>query len=138
MDFGGYSLSASDIIAINNDGAVSYHYVDRFGFKELPSFTADNPLKNAEMSMEDDYNMVDGIINNGEKQPTVAELEERSKSEPISLMDLHDAIRREQQEKRKPLPKSERTSVLALLKQPLPESSGHKKSAPIKSAEMEI
>ena len=32
----------------------------------------ENSLKNAEMSMEDDYGMIDGIINNGpkeEKQP---------------------------------------------------------------------
>lgn len=28
----------------------------------------DNPLKNAEMSMEDDYDMIDGIINNGPKE----------------------------------------------------------------------
>ena len=27
----------------------------------------DNPLKNAEMSMEDDYGMIDGIINNGSR-----------------------------------------------------------------------
>lgn len=40
--------------------------------------------------------MVDGIINNGPKQPTVAELEEQAKSgQPISLMDLAGAIQRE-------------------------------------------
>ena len=140
-DFGGHSLSASDIIALNQNGAVSYHYVDRFGFKDVPDFAADNPLRNAEISMEDDYNMVDGIINNGPKQPTVAELEERSKTEPISLMDLHDAIRREEAEKtaeKKTVSKSDRPSVLALLKQPLPEQSAPNKTAPMKGAEMEI
>ena len=71
----------------------------------------------------------------------MAELEERSKTEPISLMDLHDAIRREEAEKpaeKKPVSKSERPSVLALLKQPLPEQSAPNKTAPMKGAEMEI
>ena len=29
--------------------------------------TRDDPLKNAEMQMEDDYDSIDGIINNGKK-----------------------------------------------------------------------
>ena len=32
----------------------------------------DNPLKNAEMSMEDEYDMIDGIINNGPKEDRAA------------------------------------------------------------------
>jgi len=138
-DYRSYSLSASDIIALNQGGAVSYYYVDSFGFKELPDFAADNPLKNAEMSVEDDYNMVDGIINNGEKQPTVAELEERAKHEPISLMDLHDAIVRESKAtEKKPEVMEKRPSVLAMLEQPVPGQNSYKKTAPHKSAEMEI
>ena len=139
VDYKSYSLSASDIIALNQGGAVTYYYVDRFGFKELPDFAKDNPLKNAEMSVEDDYNMVDGIINNGEKLPSVAELEERSKHEPISLMDLNDAIRREQKTpEKKPEVMEKRPSVLAMLKQPVPTQDGHKKTAPSRGAEMEI
>lgn len=139
VDYKSYSLSASDIIALNQGGAVSYYYVDRFGFKELPNFAADNHLKAAEMTVEDDYNMVDGIINNGPKQPTVAELEERAKHEPISLMDLHDAIVREKRaSEKKPGVMEKRPSVLAMLQQPVPGQNGHKKTAPIKSAEMEI
>ena len=138
-DYRSYSLSASDIIALNQGGAVSYHYVDRFGFKELPDFAADNPLRNAEISVEDDYNMVDSIINNGEKQPTVAELEERSKHEPISLMDLHDAILREKKPPEKaPEVMEKRPSVIAMLQQPVHSQNGHKKTAPHRSAEMEI
>ena len=39
--------------------------------------------------MEDDYGMIDGIINNGAKEPTVAQLEQQARSgQPISLMDL--------------------------------------------------
>ena len=77
------------------------------------------------MSTEDDYGMIDGIINNG-KQPTVADLEQQAKSgQPISLMDLADAVRRE----KKP-------SVLEKLKdQP---QQPQRKSKPRKSKEQEI
>ena len=65
------SMSVSDIIAIKHDGKVSYHYCDSFGFEPVPGFLPDNPLKNTEMAVEDDYGMIDGIINNGPKEPTV-------------------------------------------------------------------
>ena len=68
-DFYGHSLSVSDIVALKVDGAVSVHYVDRYGFQELHGFLSDQPLKNAEMQMEDDYGMIDGIINNGKREP---------------------------------------------------------------------
>ena len=60
-DFTGHSLSASDIVALKQDGVVSYHYCDSVGFKELPDFQKENYLKAAEMSTEDDYGMIDGI-----------------------------------------------------------------------------
>ena len=48
-----------------------------------------NPLKNAEMMLEDDYGMIDGIINNGPKEPTVAELEQQARSgQPVSYTHL--------------------------------------------------
>jgi len=37
-DFHGHSLSVSDIVALKQDGVVSYHYVDSVGFRELPEF----------------------------------------------------------------------------------------------------
>jgi len=37
-DFRGHSLSVSDIVALKQDGVVSYHYVDSVGFRELPEF----------------------------------------------------------------------------------------------------
>jgi hypothetical protein len=68
-DFRGHSLSVSDIVALKVDGVVSSHYVDSIGFQELPDFIRrENYLKNAEMALEDDYGMIDGIINNGSKQ----------------------------------------------------------------------
>ena len=61
-DFRGHSLSVSDIVALKQNGVVSCHYVDSWGFKELPGFLKpENYLKNAEMAMEDDYGMIDGI-----------------------------------------------------------------------------
>ena len=68
-DFTGHSLSVSDIVALKQNGVVSCHYVDSVGYKELPSFIqSGNYLKNAEMQMEDDYGMIDGIVNNGPRQ----------------------------------------------------------------------
>ena len=123
------SMSVSDIVAIKRDGKVSCHYCDSFGFAEAPGFLPDNPLKNAEMAVEDDYGMIDGILNNGSKEPTVAQLEQQARSgQPISLMDLAAAAHREDRDKKK--------SVVEQLKsQPKPE---HKKSAPKKSAEREL
>ena len=42
--FTGHSLSVSDIIALKIDGVVSSHYVDSFGFQELPQFLELAPL----------------------------------------------------------------------------------------------
>lgn len=78
-DFRGHSLSVSDIVALKANDVVSCHYVDTIGFKELPDFMKpENYLKNAEMSMEDDYGMIDGVINNGKgmdslEKPSVLE-----------------------------------------------------------------
>ena len=128
-DFHSPSMSVSDIVAIKQDGKVSCHYCDSVGFTQIPGFLPENPLKNAEMAVEDDYGMIDGIINNGAKEPTVAELEQQARSgQPISLMDLTAAAHREEREKKK--------SVMEQLKsQPKAE---HKKTAPKKSAEREI
>ena len=74
------SMSVSDIVAIKRDGKVSCHYCDSFGFTEVAGFLPDNPLKNAEMAVEDDYGMIDGILNNGQRQPPQQELPEKRKS----------------------------------------------------------
>lgn len=75
-DFGGHSLSVSDIVALRQSGVVTYHYCDSVGFEEVPDFQKpENYLKAAEMALEDDYGMIDGIINNGPRDqgPTQAE-----------------------------------------------------------------
>ena len=123
------SMSVSDIVAIKQNGQVSCHYCDSVGFTQVQGFLPENSLRNAEMTVEDDYGMIDGIINNGVKEPTVAELEQQARSgQPISLMDLAAAAHREDRDKKK--------SVVEQLKsQPKTE---HKKTAPKKSAEREI
>lgn len=187
-DFKGHSLSVSDIVVLNVDGAVSCHYVDSFGFKELPQFlepaplvpdnfitgekietprgsfsltsmtkeqmeqagygyhhssdngaylimgngtrafairNEDNPLRTAELSTEQNFNQIDGIINN---QPTVAELEKQSQiGTPIALMDLLYATRRE-----------EKQSVMEQLKTKPPQTQEKSKKAPSVGAEMEL
>ena len=110
-DFTGHSLSVSDIIALKQDGVVSYHYCDSVGFQALPGFMSENYLKAAEMSLEDDYSMIDGIINNGKQ--------------PISLM---DGTERNPQEKK--------PSVLKKLKEQPPQSASERK--PRKTKEKEI
>ena len=138
-DFRGHSLSVSDIVALKQDGVVSCHYVDSVGFTELSSFIRpENYLKSTEMAVEDDYGMIDGIVNNGSKQLTVAELEQQAKTgTPISLMDLADAIHREKRQELQPQDKQKRPSVLAQLRT---KSTDPIKTnqAPIKSAEREL
>ena len=128
-DFKGHSLSVSDIVALKQNGVVSCHYVDSIGFRELPNFLKpENYLKNAEMAMEDDYGMIDGIINNGPKQSTVADLEAQVRAGfSISLTELAAASHREQ---KKP-------SVLEKLRERTPEQSKNK-TAPKRSAEREL
>ena len=103
-------------------------YCDSACFQEIPGFLPSNPLKNAEMTVEDDYGMIDGIINNGPKA-TVAELEAQARSgQPISLMDLADAVHREERDKKK--------SVMEQLRQSPKQE--RKKTAPKRSAEREL
>ena len=129
VDYHRPSMSVSDILAVKQDGVVSFHYCDRFDFERVPDFIKpENYLKNAEMAMEDDFGMIDGIINNGPKVPTVAELEAQVKEgKSISLMDLAAATHREEREKKQ--------SVREKLKnQPKQEQ---RRTAPRKSAERE-
>ena len=91
QDIVGHSLSVSDIVALKQAGVVSYHYVDSIGYKELTNFrTTENYLKNAEMQMEDDFGMIDGIINNGPKEEPkpVKQAEETKTKKPSVLAKL--------------------------------------------------
>lgn len=71
-----------DIVALQRRFAVSYQQTTAAP-KQEAILAKENHLRNAEMSMEDDYGMIDGIINNGkasgqeesqkEKKPSVVE-----------------------------------------------------------------
>ena len=130
QDFTGHSLSVSDIVVLKQQGSVSSHYVDSVGFVQLPAFLPDNYLKNAEMSMEDDYGMIDGIINNGPKeQPEV-------KPKTPDLSALFEAARRTVEEDKQAPEPGKKPSVLAMLHAPAPSRS--EKTAQTKSAERDL
>ncbi|MCD8391277.1 MAG: DUF4316 domain-containing protein, partial [Firmicutes bacterium] len=72
----------------------------------------------AEISLEDDYDMIDGIVNNGDNK-SVAELESDVKAgKSISVLDLANATKREIAEQKSA--KAEKLSLLAKLNRPLP------------------
>ncbi len=128
-DFFGHSLSVSDIVALKQNGDVSYHYCDSVGFRELPDF---NRRENAQ-GLEADRQ---GPGHEGESQhPSVAELEAQVKAgQSISLMDLAHAVQAEDRAER--TAKAEKPSILERLKQPIPKQE--KKTAPQRSAEKEL
>ena len=66
-----------DIVAIKRHFAVDY--LQDKNEDRIRQLSQINPLKNAEMSMEDDYGMIDGIINNG-KAPGKEESKEKKSS----------------------------------------------------------
>ena len=66
-----------DIVAIKRHFAVDY--LQDKNEDRVRQLTQNNPLRNAEMSLEDDYGMIDGIINNG-KAPSKEESKERKPS----------------------------------------------------------
>ena len=73
------------MIALNLNGQTECYYTDSFGFYKLPAFLErENALKNAEMMLEDDYNMIDGIVNNGPKE------ERAEKSSASRFLNDHD------------------------------------------------
>ena len=177
-DFKGHSLSVSDVVVRHQNGQDTAHYVDSFGYKEVPEFfkeqenalipadletgetiktprgtfyeTAmsreqmeaagyglhhqsddgkylimgngtrafavpvqpENYLKAAEQTTEQNYNMIDGQINN---TPPAAELEEKAKAGgQISLAEYAEALKTDK-ERGKPA-KQEKPSIRAQLK----------------------
>lgn len=111
-DFGGHSLSVSDIVAFRHSGVVTYHYCDSFGFVEIPAFQQpENYLKNAEMAMEDDYNMIDGIINNGPKDQGPPRSEQSQTERPSLRARLREETEQEQHQKQKARQKRDERSI---------------------------
>ena len=179
-DFKGHSLSVSDVVVLHQNGQDTAHYVDSFGYKQVPEFLREpqkelipdnyltgekvttprgsfrlasmsreqmeaagygfhhqsedgkhyimgngtqafavaaeppeNYLKTTEQTTEQNYNMIDGQINN---TPTVDEREAKVKAgEQISLTDLAAAIKTDR-EKGKEAEPGKKPSIRAQLK----------------------
>lgn len=90
-DFYGHSLSVGDVVALKVGGVTTAHFVDRYGRQELHGFLSDQPLRNAEMLVEDDYGMIDGIINNGKREPERerSSVAEQLRKSPVQKPKLH-------------------------------------------------
>ena len=200
-DFKGHSLSVSDVVVLHQNGQDTAHYVESFGYKEVPEFfkeqekalipddletgetvktprgtfyvTAmsreqmeaagyglhhqsddgkylimgngtrafaifaeqpENYLKAAEQTTEQNYNMIDGQINN---TPTVAELEAKVKAgETISLVDLAEAVKADK-ERGKAAKTEKKPSIRAQLKADK-EKTAQKKATKSKNHELEV
>ena len=59
-----------DIAAFKQAGTLTCWYVDMLAYSQLPGLL-DNSLKAAEMGLEQNYNQIDGIINNEAPKPSV-------------------------------------------------------------------
>ena len=93
-DFKGHSLSVSDVVVLHLNGQYTAHYCDSVGFQQVPEFLRENPLRTAELSTEQNENMIDGVLNNA---PSLGELEAKAKAgEQISLTDLAAAVKAEE------------------------------------------
>ena len=200
-DFKGHSLSVSDVVVLHQNGQDTAHYVDSFGYKEVPEFfkeqekalipdnletgetirtprgtfyvttmsreqmeaagyglhhqsddgkylimgngtrafaifaeQPENYLKAAEQTTEQNYNMIDGQINN---TPTVAELEAKVKAgETISLVDLAEAVKADK-ERGKAAKTEKKPSIRAQLRADK-EKTAQKKAAKSKNHELEV
>lgn len=101
-DFEGHSLSVSDVVVIQQNGELSAHFVDTWGYKELESFGAvrENSMKSIEDTVEQNDNSFDGIINN---TPSMDELEEKaSRGELVSVMDMANAAKADKEKAKQP------------------------------------
>ena len=77
----------------------------------------ESPIKAAEMTTEQNYNMIDGVLNNA---PTMSELEAKAKAgEQISLFDVAEAAKaeaRKPKQTQRPAQKQKKPSIRAQLK----------------------
>ena len=116
-DFEGHSLSVSDVVVIQQNGELSAHFVDTWGYKELESFGAvrENPLKSIEDTVEQNDNSFDGIINN---TPSMDELEEKaSRGELVSVMDMANAAKADKQKEKHAKKPEQKRSIRGYLKE---------------------
>lgn len=86
----GHSLSVSDVIVLGEADRKRVYFCDAVGFKTIHGFERmmqkENPLKSAEEQEEQNYNMIDGIPNNGygEKQEGRSIMEQLEEKKQIA------------------------------------------------------
>ena len=92
-NYRGQPMCMSDVLVFREYGKDTALYCDRATFIEVPQFLnpqqvkeKENPLRTAEMTIEDDYGMIDGVINNGRRdepqgKPSIRERLEAAKKE---------------------------------------------------------
>ena len=69
-DYKGRSVSIADVIVLQQGGQQAAYYVDAGGdYRKVPEFMRENPLRTAELSTEQNENMIDGVINNTPSEP---------------------------------------------------------------------
>lgn len=139
--FRGHSLSVSDVVVVNRGGKEEAHYCDSIGFTPVPEFMRESPIKTAEMSTEQNYNMIDGTLNNA---PSMGELEARARAgEQISLFDVAEAAKAEDKKPKQTRPASKtaqrqkKPSIRAQLKA-AKEEQAKKPPQREKSKELEV
>ena len=119
--FTGHSLSMSDIVGLKQNGRVSFHYVDTFGFPEVKDFLPDNLLHSAEISLEDDFKqtlgvlpfgarrdgklrfprscrLIDGIVGSNGRNPAREEVTPPPEVKPEDRLPLREQLRQVMQE----------------------------------------
>jgi len=113
-DYKGHSLSMGDIVVFRQDGQQTAYYVDEGAeYRQVPEFLQESPIKAAEMTTEQNYNMIDGVLNNA---PTMGELEAMVKAgEQVSLLDVAEATKAEARKSAKTTQRQKKPSIRAQL-----------------------
>jgi antirestriction protein ArdC len=102
------SLSTGDVIALKQSGQITCHYVDTWGFVELPGFfSGRNPTRTLEDMLEQNDNQLDGLLNN---MPTPKQAEQKQP-------DMRKTEIRQAQQERGSAKETPRKSVLAQIRQ---------------------
>ena len=134
MQAAGYGLHHT-----SDDG--KYHIMGNGTLAFAVAVQPESPIKAAELSTEQNTNMIDGVLNNA---PTMGELEARAKAgEQISLLDVADAAKAEAKQPRqtsKPSRKQEKPSIRAQLRKSKEQAATapKKEQAQKKDKEMEV
>jgi hypothetical protein len=86
-DFQGHSLSVSDVVMLRQNGIVSAHYVDSIGFTPLEGFYSQkNHIRTLEDMLEQNDNMLDGVVNNMPDEKIPCKCEEKKKESVLEQL----------------------------------------------------